>query len=434
LAHYRARDAGFWKEAWGGEFAGFEAFEQHVEKQRREKWLRCSNLVSICMKRQQPQEGKRLFPEHEEVAAAACAVQNMHLVATSLSIAAYWSSWFEHFTGSPDGLELHDLDRSAGDLWLGVFCIGQSERIGGYRSSRRRVEDIAEWRGSCAPDAAAAAPPEPSVEPLPTKARRRKRTVAKVLLLNCFGIRERPPQLGSTDQLPALCFAPHDESPASASAVERLVEARRSIFPKDYTGEEVPGGIVCELLSAARWAPTHGKTEPWRFVVFSGEARHRLIDATLGYYADRPADFWRQAWGGEFPGFEAFEAHVERQRREKWLRCSHLIGICMKRQTPEAGKRQFPEREEVAAVACAVQNLHLLAASMRLGAYWSSWFEHFTHSGEGVRFHGLRPERGDRWLGVFCVGVCAPSKLDAYRSSRRPVEEIASWRRSRARA
>ena len=30
---------------------------------------------------------------------------------------------------------------------------------------------------------------------------------------------------------------------------------------------QVPLAVIEEALAAANWAPTHGKTEPWRFVV-----------------------------------------------------------------------------------------------------------------------------------------------------------------------
>ena len=38
---------------------------------------------------------------------------------------------------------------------------------------------------------------------------------------------------------------------------------------------------VEQLLEAANWAPTHGRTEPWRFVVLGQEAQTALIDLTL---------------------------------------------------------------------------------------------------------------------------------------------------------
>lgn len=34
------------------------------------------------------------------------------------------------------------------------------------------------------------------------------------------------------------------------------------------------------MLEAANWAPTHGKTEPWRFVVLSEDALQEMIQIT----------------------------------------------------------------------------------------------------------------------------------------------------------
>lgn len=35
------------------------------------------------------------------------------------------------------------------------------------------------------------------------------------------------------------------------------------------------------MLEAANWAPTHGKTEPWRFVVLGRAAQEELLDLSL---------------------------------------------------------------------------------------------------------------------------------------------------------
>lgn len=35
------------------------------------------------------------------------------------------------------------------------------------------------------------------------------------------------------------------------------------------------------MLEAANWAPTHGKTEPWRFVVLGRAAQEELVDLSL---------------------------------------------------------------------------------------------------------------------------------------------------------
>ena len=51
-----------------------------------------------------------------------------------------------------------------------------------------------------------------------------------------------------------------------------FISGRRSVFPKELEDEEVNRDEIMRLLEAARWAPTHKVTEPWRFVVVQGEA------------------------------------------------------------------------------------------------------------------------------------------------------------------
>ena len=217
-------------------------------------------------------------------------------------------------------------------------------------------------------------------------------------------------------------------------ALHQLLKARRSVYPKDYTGEAVPDAQVAALLSAARWAPNHGKTQPWRFVVFGGVQKEALLHATLEWHLEQPPDFWQTAFvhkgQPEFPDGEAFAAYFEKAAQSKWRRASHLVAICRRRQRPSEKKR-IPEWEETAAVACAVQNMHLLATSLQLGAYWSSWYELFRTSPECVRFLGLEPEQGDVCMGVLCVGAMEPDTLAAIQRlgapGRLPPESYAVW-------
>ena len=60
-------------------------------------------------------------------------------------------------------------------------------------------------------------------------------------------------------------------TPFNVEDVNRLILNRRSVFPKDYTGEKVNDAIVQQMLENANWAPTHKLTEPWRFTVFTGD-------------------------------------------------------------------------------------------------------------------------------------------------------------------
>ena len=51
---------------------------------------------------------------------------------------------------------------------------------------------------------------------------------------------------------------------------------------------QVEHGHVQAMLEAANWAPTHGKTEPWRFVVFSGQGKDRMTNLTIEYVRVSP--------------------------------------------------------------------------------------------------------------------------------------------------
>ncbi|GLC72645.1 hypothetical protein PLESTF_001274100 [Pleodorina starrii] len=137
-------------------------------------------------------------------------------------------------------------------------------------------------------------------------------------------------------------------SPAAAvlpapDAVLSLIKKRRSVFPKDYSGDKVPREQVEMLLEAANWAPTHGQTEPWRFVVLEGESKREMEDLTLELCRTRlPED----------KAAKTLEK-LQKKRDSTWGKISCQIAICCKRQAkPE---KLMPEWEEMAAVACAVQ-------------------------------------------------------------------------------
>ena len=55
-------------------------------------------------------------------------------------------------------------------------------------------------------------------------------------------------------------------------SIVETIQNRRSIFPKQMSGEQVPQEVIDKMLELANWAPTHRHTEPWRFKVYSGDA------------------------------------------------------------------------------------------------------------------------------------------------------------------
>jgi nitroreductase len=166
--------------------------------------------------------------------------------------------------------------------------------------------------------------------------------------------------------------------------ISKLIAHRRSIKPALMDAErEISRDLWEALFEAANWAPNHGLTEPWRFQVYSGDARQKVATALqTAYKADTPE--------GEFRP-EKFE----KMGKNPFL-ANSVVSIVMKRDP----NGKIPEIEEVEAVACAVQNLHLLASSVGLGVFWSSpavsYGETFAKA--------LELECDEKCLGVLYVG------------------------------
>ena len=47
-----------------------------------------------------------------------------------------------------------------------------------------------------------------------------------------------------------------------------IIKNRRSVFPQQYNTKPITRDTILQVLEAANWAPTHKKTEPWRFKIF----------------------------------------------------------------------------------------------------------------------------------------------------------------------
>ncbi|ETW01057.1 hypothetical protein H310_06686 [Aphanomyces invadans] len=183
---------------------------------------------------------------------------------------------------------------------------------------------------------------------------------------------------------------------------EALMAHRRSVFPQDYDpNRTVPEDILNKLLESANWAPTHGRTEPWRFIVFGGDGRRKLGEKDAEIYKNITPE-------------ASFNAKKYAKKSASKLQASYVIAICLKRQD----SKKIPEIEEVEAVACAVQNMHLRATSLGVGAYWSSGPGVYTS--EMKEFLELGPD--DKCLGLFYVGYPKPGFKHPV-GSRKPVQD-----------
>lgn len=184
-----------------------------------------------------------------------------------------------------------------------------------------------------------------------------------------------------------------------------LIRNRRSIFPKDYTGEKVDDAIIKQMLENATWAPTHKLTEPWRFVVFTGDGLKKLGEIQGAVYKKVT----------EADG--TFKEDRYQNLIKKPLECSHIIAVGMKRDE----KKGVPEWEELAAVFCAVENMYLTATAYGIGCYLSTGG--ITNFAEAKEHFGLAAE--DKLCGFLNIGM--PKAGLHFGMRRKPVEEKVEW-------
>jgi len=198
----------------------------------------------------------------------------------------------------------------------------------------------------------------------------------------------------------------------SITDVNQLIRHRRTIKPITKTGEPnyrdepLDEALIQNLLENANWAPTHGLTEPWRFQVFQDQAREPLARFFSDMY-DKHTD----------P--DKFRPQKQAKLVQYVLNSPCTISLGMKR---HEGK--IPAEEEVIAVACAVQNMHLTATTLGLGAFWSS--SPVYDLPETREYLGLGPL--DRCLGMLFVGFPKSDWRDRPGGQPEPINDKIDWR------
>lgn len=225
-------------------------------------------------------------------------------------------------------------------------------------------------------------------------------------------LRKKPQNIqGKEQEKPAKPAVNISATASSADEVMQLIKDRRSVFPKDYTGQLVDRATIEKILEAANWAPTHGKTEPWRFVVLS------------------PTAFTEMMWITQKVLERTVSAEELQKKRKKMeskaddYKKATFIAICSKRQA-NPSKLQ-PEWEELAATSCAVQNMQLMTHALGAAAYWSSWQgQAVCNSPEFKEYLGLDSE--DSCLGFFILGNSDAGA--SYRSKRGSMADKVQWK------
>lgn len=174
------------------------------------------------------------------------------------------------------------------------------------------------------------------------------------------------------------------------SLVSDIISSRRTIKPQHMNGAKIDHQIIHQLLHLADWAPTHGRTEPWRFFVFA--------DDKVKEFCAAHAQMHRQA-------------HPEKSTEDTFNKlstmgdnASHIILVAMCR----GHLPKIPVIEEIAATAAAIQNVLLGAESLGIASYWGSGGS--IHQPEMKEYLGLGEH--DHVMGALYLGYSdQPSKV-----------------------
>lgn len=187
------------------------------------------------------------------------------------------------------------------------------------------------------------------------------------------------------------------------SEITALIKDRRTIYPEQYSSRKIQREQIETILNAAIWAPTHGNTQPWRFQVFLEEDKDKL------------AEFLAETYLKITPKEKQNDQKLAKMLNRPKL-ASVVIAVWMKRD--ESGK--IREIEEIEAVACAIQNMHLAATAYGIGAFWSTPGPVYTQEMKDF----LKIGAEDQCLGLFYLGYPA---TEWPKSHRKPIEYVTKW-------
>jgi nitroreductase len=182
--------------------------------------------------------------------------------------------------------------------------------------------------------------------------------------------------------------------------ISQIIKKRRAVFPAQYNDLPISREDIETILKAANWAPTHKRTEPWRFKVFHGTSQ-----VALGKFL---SETYKKTT-------ENFSERKYKKHMEKPIKAGCVIAICFQRDPKES----LPEWEEIAATAMAVQNMWLTASEMKIGAYWSSPGI-IKYMDRLVEMH-----EGEHCIGLFYMGKYDGELPEGTRKT--PIEEKTVW-------
>ncbi len=188
------------------------------------------------------------------------------------------------------------------------------------------------------------------------------------------------------------------------STFQQIVTGRRSSKPSSLNGKKIDDSSVQQLLELADWAPTHGRTEPWRFLVYTGDG--------LKNFCQQHADLYQANTDEDKFTTAKYQGII--QNGEK---TSHLILVYMKRQATQ----KIPLVEEIAATAAAIEHILLGAQALGIASLWSTGG--MAHHESMKKMLGLADD--DLVMGLLYLGYSDETPAEGKRNI--PLSEKTTW-------
>jgi nitroreductase len=186
--------------------------------------------------------------------------------------------------------------------------------------------------------------------------------------------------------------------------IEEIIRNRRTIKTAAMNGNIIAEETINTMLEMADWAPTHGKTEPWRFIVLNNEKARTFSHQHAELYKANTTE-------------EKFLQATYDKLFQQSDKASHLVIVYA--HTGDNPKIKLGE--ELAAVHCAIQNMLLFATAKNIAGFWSTG---------GLTYHPalknhLRLGENEFLTGLLFFGYA--EEISKKSARRIPLSEKTKW-------
>lgn len=133
------------------------------------------------------------------------------------------------------------------------------------------------------------------------------------------------------------------------------LRGRRTV--RTFKADPIPKSVTDTILEAGMWAPSHGNTQPWEFVIVGREARAKLLALLQAKAQELLAD----------PDLPEPRRRAVLALREDFGGAPFMVAVVSRKPVEDLDKLEYP-----LSTATAVQNMCLAAWDSGIGCVWLS--------------------------------------------------------------